>query len=238
MPEFSVIIPTYQEEGTIGKTLERIERAKRLSGLDVETIVVDGGSTDRTVERARKSARVINFGEKCIPKARNLGAKISSGTILVFIDADVNVPENFFTSLNTVFKNKEIAGANCNVMPSEEVNPTPFEKKFYSLWSFLRWFFYKIKPCGTGENGIIVRRGVFEKVNGFREELNTIEDLDFVFRASREGRFLYLRNITITETIRRFRKLGFPRFCILYLSNFFYYLFTKKTSVNEWRPVR
>jgi len=238
-PDFSVIIPTLHEEKTIEKTLSSIHTARSKSRRRVEVIVVDGGSRDKTIEIANNyKSRVLFPNKSGIGRARNFGAKHANGETLVFLDADVRIPENFFNEVYEQFTMNNLVGASCRVMPHAEVEPSRFERAFYTLWHNLRRSFYKIKPCGTGDNGIIVKKEVFHKVNGFDETLDAIEDLDFVFRASKHGKFTYLKNLTIYETIRRFRKLGTTRFIMIYLSNFFHYLFFKNSRVKQWKPVR
>lgn len=236
---FSVIVPTLHEEKTIGDSLSSIHEARRKSKHNIEIIIVDGGSRDKTIDIAKKYTDKILFHKKRgIARARNFGAMHARGEIFTFLDADVRVPENFFNELYDQFVMNGLSGANCRVMPHEEVEPSGFEKSFYVLWHNLRRFFYNIKPCGTGDNGIIVTKDVFQKVNGFDETLNVIEDLDFVFRASKHGKFAYLKDLTIHETIRRFRNLGTPRFVMIYLSNFFHYLFFRSSRIKQWKPVR
>jgi glycosyltransferase involved in cell wall biosynthesis len=201
--------------------------------------VVDGGSRDRTAEIANKYAhKVLLHQKKGIGRARNHGAFHANGDILAFLDADVRVPENFFNEIYDQFTMNNLAGANCRVMPHEEIRPSGFEMGFYRFWHNVRRFCYNIKPCGTGDNGIIVKKDVFRKVNGFDETLPVIEDLDFVFRASKHGKFAYLKNLTIYETIRRFREIGTTKFVTIYLYNFFHYLLFKRSRIREWDPVR
>lgn len=236
-PQFSVVIPTYHEENSIGDTLSSIRRA--CNGHRVETIVVDGGSRDRTLDIARRhDSRVHVLDRRGIGLARNHGAMRSRGEILVFLDSDTSVPEGFFDELSAVFGNPAVCGANCNVMPSTRSAPRGREKAFYWLWGKTRNLFYHLRPCGTGDNGIIVRREVFEKAGGFDEDMSTMEDLDFVFRASSWGRFLFLRNLTLTESMRRIRREGILRFSAIYICNFFYYLLRKRPRVSRWEPVR
>ena len=71
MPEISVIIPALNEQKYIGNPLGGL---KSQTFKDFETIVVDGGSKDRTVSIARKSAKVIVCREKGVSAARNRGA--------------------------------------------------------------------------------------------------------------------------------------------------------------------
>jgi len=234
---FSVIIPTYMEERAIGRTLKHLERAGR--GYGMETIVVDSDSPDRTREIASGlGARVLNISKRGISVARNHGARLASGEILIFIDADAIVPTNLFARLDSVFSEPSVAGASCNMMPDPSVKPTLFEYSFYRAWSGIKSLAHTIKPCTSGENGIMVRRETFSRLGGFDESLPVIEDLDFVFRASRCGSFPLLRDLTIKDSIRRFRELGVLAFSKTYLTNWIYYTFMKSSRVSEWHPVR
>jgi len=236
---FSVIIPTLHEESSIDKTLASIQSATNNSVHNIETIIVDGGSRDRTREIANKyTDNILLYTTPGIAKARNFGARHASGDILIFLDADLKVPPNFFNKIHKTFKDNDIVGANCNSMPCDSVNPTTVERGFYKLWSVVRRGAYTLKPCGTGENGIIIKKKTFDKIRGFREDLPTIEDLDLVFRASRFGKFMFLKNLTLYDSIRRFRKMRTSRFMFTYISNFLYYLLTRKTRVKQWNPVR
>jgi glycosyltransferase involved in cell wall biosynthesis len=234
---FSVIIPTYMEERAIGRTLRNLRRAGL--GHNMETIVVDSDSPDRTGEIASGlGARVINIRRRGISVARNHGAGLARGDILAFIDADSIIPANLFPRLEAVFSEPGVVGASCRMMPDPTVKPTLFEYSFYRVWSGVKSLAHMIKPCTSGENGIFVRRETFKRLGGFDETLPVIEDLDFVFRASRRGSFLLLRDLTIKDSIRRFRELGVLAFSKTYLTNWIYYTFMKSSRVSEWHPVR
>lgn len=108
--KISVIIPTYNEEGEILDCLKSLEKQ---SITNFEIIVVDDGSTDKTYEVLQNfqfpistSKRVTNFQFKTIRTkhlgaggARNEGAKIAKGNILVFVDADMIFDRNFLKML-------------------------------------------------------------------------------------------------------------------------------------------
>ena len=236
-PDFSVIIPTYFEERALKGTLSSIERAS--SGHSTETIIVDGGSTDRTVDIANQFTQNIHvLDQRGIGLARNHGARHARGDVLVFLDSDTMVPENFFDELACTFSDPRITGANCNVMPSPVSNPSRKERTYYKFWGKMRNTAYKVRPCGTGDNGIIVRREIFSKAGGFDESMSTMEDLDFVIRASKYGKFLFLDKVMLTESMRRIRKIGLFRFSTIYIYNFFYYIVKRKPKIGSWEPIR
>jgi len=91
----SVIIPTYQEEGRIGRVVKGVRRV--LPGAEV--LVVDGGSEDRTVEEARSAgAGVVRVG-RGKGLAVRVGAREAKGEILLFLDGDGSYPPSSLPSL-------------------------------------------------------------------------------------------------------------------------------------------
>src|ERR687883_302218 len=87
--QISVIIPTFNEETTIVKTLDAI---KRLVNVD-EIIIVDGGSSDKTVEiienySIEKPLRLVKFGEANRGRQLHEGTRHASGEIFWFLHAD------------------------------------------------------------------------------------------------------------------------------------------------------
>lgn len=112
-PLVSVIIPCYNAENMILRTLEALDRQ---SVRDFEVILVDDGSQDRTVETA-KSFRPKNFKFNVIaekhtgPAAqRNRGAEKAKGEILLFTDSDC-VPDNdWIREMTSPFSDESIAG--------------------------------------------------------------------------------------------------------------------------------
>jgi len=96
----SVIIPTYNEGEDLIKCLESLSRQK---GEDFEVIVVDDGSTDGSISKVKdrisdwrlKGLKILNQSHKGAGAARNFGARLARGDILVFVDADMTFGKNF-----------------------------------------------------------------------------------------------------------------------------------------------
>jgi glycosyltransferase involved in cell wall biosynthesis len=100
----SVVIPAFNEEGYLGETLARLNRAKAFlqgeGGLPAEIIVVDNDSDDSTADVARAlGATVARERQHNVAKVRNSGAKLSHGDVLVFVDADTIVPDKLLSRI-------------------------------------------------------------------------------------------------------------------------------------------
>lgn len=116
MKKISVIIPTFNEEKSIRACL--ISLSKQSVKRDMEIIVVDDGSTDKTVVEIHKT-RSDYFGNDFIiaeqkhggaGKARNLGVKKSKGELLVFLDADMTFEPDFIEKLIIPIYKQDIPG--------------------------------------------------------------------------------------------------------------------------------
>lgn len=98
--KYSVIIPAFNCAGTIGNTVESIQK----SGLpDCEIVVVDDGSTDGTVDRLEElskqygNIRIVSQKNGGVSSARNLGLQSACGDYILFVDADDLIEEGGLT---------------------------------------------------------------------------------------------------------------------------------------------
>lgn len=97
IPKLSVIIPVYNEESCIEKCLNSL---KNQTYHNFEIIVVDDGSTDKTLNIVKKSnTPIYHQNHKGPGSARNLGAEKSKGEILIFVDADMTFDKDFLNDL-------------------------------------------------------------------------------------------------------------------------------------------
>lgn len=230
-PKVSVVIPTLQEGKYIGDLLSRLSKVNP----PLEIVVVDGGSTDETVSIARKfTSKVYVLKERGIGRARNYGAHRSSGEIIVFMDADIHPPPNFLKKILSAFKKKEIVGATCRIMPK---TPRLLEHAFFHFYNLLLRLFAHFKPHSRGEF-LAVKREAFIRVGGFDESLPCLEDHELVFRLSKIGRFIFLNDLVVYESMRRFRRMGFLKVLKLWISNYLSLFLFHKTISRSWDPVR
>lgn len=120
----TVVIPVYNEEASISACLTSL-RGQTLKPLEI--IIVDDGSTDRTVDLVKKfPVTLVKQNHQGPGAARNLGAKKAKGDILVFVDADMTFAPDFVEKLTTPI----IAGKTKGVFNTDE-----FVSNFDNLWA-------------------------------------------------------------------------------------------------------
>ena len=198
----SVIIPAHNEEKYIGKTLAKMPS-------EAVVIVVCNGCTDRTFDEAQKfeNVKVFNIPEKSVSKARNYGAKMSKGEMLVFLDADI-VPEGSVM--------QDISGClsnigTCLVKPDvDKIIPKALMKIKSAAHSF-----------GTCTGLIFCTRDIFDRVGGFDENLEIGEDGKFLRQAKKLGEYEVVKGYVI-NSMRRFEQKGYFYVCWFWIRRFFY----------------
>jgi glycosyltransferase involved in cell wall biosynthesis len=229
--ELSVIIPTFLEEKYIAKTLSRLVNLKHA----IEIVVVDGGSQDSTVNIAKQfTDKVYPIRERGISRARNHGAKKASANILLFLDSDVYPPPNFVEKVLETFNNPSVVGATCRIMP---IKSTLSEFAFFHFYNYIIRLCTRFKPHSRGEF-LAVRKNDFLKVNGFDENMPCLEDHDLAYRLSKRGRFMFINDLTVHESMRRFRKLGFFNVLGIWFTDYLFFMFRGKPFSKVWQPVR
>lgn len=241
--KFSFIIPTLNEERLLPAILKQICNEELKSKYDYEVIVSDGGSNDNTVEIALQFADKVTVHDsenlQNIAEGRNRGAKLAAGENLIFINADVllqNV-DSFFNYINIHFINSEFLAMTTfvKIFPAEEV----FIDKFFHF--FFNHYFYILNFVGIGMGRgecQVIRASVFQKLNGYREDIAAGEDFNMFVRIRKLGTVLYAKDIFVFESPRRFRKLGYLTITGTWIKNGFSVLIRNKAISKIWEQVR
>jgi len=235
LPLISVIIPTLNEGKYIGSTLKSLINQDYKGKYEI--IVADGMSKDNTVKIAKKFAdKVIAVKQKGVASGRNEGAKIAKGEIFLFLDADTILLFNGLTEISKPFRTRKVVGATCPILPL-----SPEAKDFALYWSFNQFMRKSMETKKPQIPGICCayRKKAFEKVGGFNEYLDTLEDFELSERISKEGKIMYIQNTLALTSNRRIRKWGRIKSIRKYLRLYFNYILRKKTfNRNEYKPIR
>ena len=195
--KLSIVIPAYNEEAYLGATLDSLriaaEGLRARAGAEVEMIVVDNNSRDRTAPVAREQgATVVHEPVQLIARARNAGAHRASGDVLVFVDADVIVPPEFLILIHEAMSDPACIGGGVD---------TAWRARRLSVRLYLGAWWLLVRLTGMVLGAAqFARREAFEQVGGYDERAWIGEDVDFVWRLGRLGR----------KTGRRIRRIGKP----------------------------
>lgn len=186
----SIVIPTFNEEYSISRTLD----ATTSIAAPVEIIVVDGGSHDKTARLVRSCGVKFVESERGRGKQMHAGACAAQGTVLWFLHADTIPPPDAVKHILESLRDPGIVGGSFNVR---------FDSPRLSAHC-LAWFYRQLKTVGLcyGDSAIFVRREAYERSGGFKS-LPIFEDLDFLRRLKRTGKFVHLSSTVITSG-RRF----------------------------------
>lgn len=195
MAHISIIIPVFNEATTIQKTLLRLK-----DELDTEIIVVDGGSSDKTVELVQElDIKVIV--SSCLGRAyqMNLGATLATEKILLFLHADTILPKDYQTYIEkTLSYSQVIAGAFELKIDGEQKGLRWVEK-----WVNLRSHFLSLP---YGDQAIFLNAATFRDMGGFAN-LPIMEDFEFIQRLKQQGKIAIVPASVLTSR-RRWQKLG------------------------------
>ena len=187
--KFSIIIATLNNQETIEKNLDSIKKQKF---IDYEIIVIDGGSTDKTLELIKN----YNF-EKILIKTQegrgvynafNEGINIANNEIIVILNAD-----DFFESedsLKIIFSkfkhnsNLDLLMSNVKILNKNEKIIRVYKNKFFKRYMF---YFGLMPP----HPGIFVKKNIYLKYGFFNEDFHNAGDFEFLLRVIGKKNIIY-----------------------------------------------
>lgn len=180
-PVLSVIIPAYNEEDFITATLSSVFAAAAHVSGQVEVIVVDNNSSDRTGAIAAEcGAKVIFEPKNQIARARNTGGKVAQGQCLVFVDADTLLEGDILAKAAANIAGGEIIGGGAWVEP-DSTGPGKWLFK-YGLNNLLALRNVTVGPF------LYCEREAFLRVGGFDETLYAAEEFALADSLKAEGK--------------------------------------------------
>ncbi len=199
----SIIVPCLNEGESIGQALAALAP---LRARGAEVIVVDGGSSDGTVERAAPLADRVISAARGRASQMNAGAARARGEIMLFLHADTLLPESADALVVEGLKRSRRGWGRFDVVISGG-NP---------LLRVVAWLMNvrsRLTGIATGDQAIFVMRSLFTAAGGY-PEIALMEDIALSKRLKRFGRPLCLRHRLVASG-RRWEKHGVVRTILL-----------------------
>jgi glycosyltransferase involved in cell wall biosynthesis len=221
IPAVSVIIPTYCEETTIDGCLKSV--ANQRFDYGIECIVVDSHSPDATREVAKRTAdKVLDLTIRGVGRARNEGAKIAKGNILLFLDADTFLASNFVSEIYRAFSDSAVVCVSGILRTLEKLEPLDrlfavshygFTNKLASISAHLGFPMFPSVCCSA-------RKSVFLQAGGFREDIACAEDISFSRTMGKFGKCKVNSKAEAYTSVRRISKCGKTQMYSMYFKNY------------------
>jgi cellulose synthase/poly-beta-1,6-N-acetylglucosamine synthase-like glycosyltransferase len=244
--QLAFVIPAYNEQALIGKCVESVlAEIKRSGRTDVDVVVVNNNSTDRTAEVAGSYAgvRVVDEKQKGLVSARDGGFKATTAELVANIDADTMVPPGW---LDTVFHEFETdPKLVCLSGPYIYYDLSPWNRflitMFYGLTKLIYWVNRYILRVGSVVQGgnFVFRRDAWIKAGGFNREIKFYgEDTDVAVRLSKVGKVKWIFKLKMLTSGRRLAEEGVFKTAMTYTLNFFWVTFAGKPATKEHTDIR
>ena len=197
LSKISVIIPALNEAEYIARTV-----ASASAGKPAEVIVVDGGSRDETILRAREAGATVLSSKPGRGRQMNAGASRATGNVLLFLHADTLLPHNYSLHVTSCLGDRRVSAGAFRFAITE-----PFPGRSLVQWTTnlrSRWL-----QMPYGDQALFLRRSLFEELGGF-VDWPLLEDYELVCRLRRLGGVKTLAQPALTSG-RRWRRLGVLR---------------------------
>lgn len=192
--KISVIIPTFNSEKTIEKTLLSVLKQ---TYCNVECLVIDGSSKDKTIDIVQKyNTKIVFISEKDngIYHAMNKGIELSSGEWLLFLGSDDELEFNGIEKLIEDAEDSDIVYGSTTIVYDSGQTKKRYCRDFKIL---------SVHSAAIHQS-VIMRKSIMQKLNGFDEQYKLLADYDITLRAYLKG----YRFKQINEFISRFSDTG------------------------------
>lgn len=206
----SIIVPTLNEAKYLPRLLDSLDRQ---SVRPHEIIVADGFSADQTRTIAANRNCIVVDGPDHPGTGRNRGAAVATGELLIFIDADIVLPDGYLEDFLAAFTR---AGAVCATGVYAPLEGTRWQRFCHGVGNLFMYVLQGIRPLAAGYF-LAIRHDTFAALGGFDETLLLCEDHDLAGRAARTGRFRVFW-LELRTSTRRYQEQGGLALARLYLA--------------------
>ncbi|MEM6317310.1 MAG: TIGR04283 family arsenosugar biosynthesis glycosyltransferase [Bacteroidota bacterium] len=223
----SVVIPTLNEANNVVALVQHLLSNKNETLREV--IVVDGGSTDETVALAMKAGATVIACSRCgRAHQMNAGALAAKGEILYFVHCDTLPPATYLSDIQQAVAERNALGCFQACFDSTRllVRLNGFFSRFDRLW------------CRGGDQTLFVTKEAFWQMDGYKEELQIMEEYDFLIRARKKHAFKIIPNKVVVSA-RKYENRSFfkVQFANLVVFNMFKMGYPQERLVRTYKQL-
>jgi rSAM/selenodomain-associated transferase 2 len=199
MPILSVIVPALNEELALPATLAALA-AQQSHPWQVELVLADGGSTDRSVELACAADAVVVIAETGRGSQMRAGAAVATGEVLMFLHADVHLPPAAFTAASKALDHEGVAAGCFEVVHQCGASAGPLTRRFIRLADKRS----RTRALPYGDQTLFCTRALYDQVEGI-PAVPLMEDVAFA-RALQQHTTIARLPLAVTTSARRFEQ--------------------------------
>ncbi len=233
-PSISIIIPVFNEDNIINRTLAHIKNIR--GHHNIEIIVVDGTAESNTINSISDKEVIKIVSSKGRARQMNLGAEKSGGDILLFLHADTILPDRAFDIIyNAILKNNYQGGAFTLAFDNDR-----FPFKIISFGTSLRC---RLAKLPFGDQAIFISKEYFDQIGKYKD-IPIMEDFELLRRIRKAGGRIYISGERVITSARKWEKEGIIKTSITNWKIQMFYLtgvppeklvnmYYKKTAINQ-----
>jgi len=226
-PHITVVIPLYNKADYIQDTLQSVLNQ---SFQDFEIIIIDDGSTDTSLEKAKaiedKRIQIISVKNQGVSKARNLGISKANSTFIAFLDADDLWLKNHLEQLVSLKKAHPNCGMYTNAykkMQDGKTIPTTFDSSYSGVVH--DYFEASFIVSLAHSSAIMISKHVFDKIGVFNVNITHTEDVDLWIRIALNFPIAFNGEVTVIyqlDTIQNTSQIAMKKRKYLDLDSYYY----------------
>jgi rSAM/selenodomain-associated transferase 2 len=198
LEKISIVIPVYNEEERINRTIERIREIAEQE--DIEIITVDGSPAGNTIGKIKDSRVIPLKSPRGRARQMNRGAEKASGEILLFLHADTLLPPRAFHEIRRILDDSRFTAGAFRL--SFDNRSFPFR-----LIEWTTGIRNRITRIPYGDQAYFIRKINFENIGRF-PDIPLMEDLEFMRRIKKAGKRIRISNLRVKTSARKWETEG------------------------------
>ena len=189
----SIIVPIYEEAAALPAFLEHLLALQAADADGIELVLVDGGSSDASVEIIEKSGLACLRAKRGRAAQMNDGARVARGDLLLFLHADTRISDDAVARARRAVAGGAVGGFFGVSLSSN--------RPLMRLVGRMITWRSRLSGVASGDQAIFVSRDVFEEIGGYTV-MPLFEDIDLSRRLMRWGQFSGMDARVITSARR------------------------------------